>query len=84
MISKILRMTASWCGPCKQLAKTLETADLGFPIEVVDIDVYPEVAQEHNVRSVPTLIALDENGKTIGTLIGLKSTDQIRDWIVAI
>ena len=45
-MKRILRFTASWCGPCKSMAMNLETANLGFPIEVVDIDAHPDVAQE--------------------------------------
>ena len=80
MISKVLRMTASYCNPCKQMAKNLEAATLSVPIEVVDIEVFPDVAQQYGVRSIPTLIALDENENVVGTLIGLKSLDQIKDW----
>ena len=55
-MKRILRFTASWCGPCKSMAMNLETANLGFPIEVVDIDTHPEIAQEYGIRSVPTLV----------------------------
>ena len=37
-MKKIVRFTASWCGPCKMLAKTLEEVESKLPIEVVDID----------------------------------------------
>ena len=58
-MKRILRFTASWCGPCKSMAMNLETANLGFPIEVVDIDAHPEVAAEYGIRSVPTLVLMD-------------------------
>ncbi len=45
-MKKIVRFTASWCGPCKMLAKTLEEVDSKLPIEVVDIDIHPEIAAE--------------------------------------
>ena len=60
-MKRILRFTASWCGPCKSLAMNLENANLGLPIEVVDIDIHSDVAQEYGIRSVPTLVMLDEN-----------------------
>ena len=60
-MKRILRFTASWCGPCKSMAMNLETANLGFPIEVVDIDTHPDVAAEYGIRSVPTLVLMDEN-----------------------
>ena len=32
---KVLRFTASWCQPCKMLAKTLEDVDTQIPIDIV-------------------------------------------------
>ena len=82
-MKRILRFTASWCGPCQGLAKglamNLETAGLDLPIEVIDIDVHPDVAQEYGVRSVPTLVMLDENTE-IKRLIGSRTVNQLQEW----
>ena len=78
-MKRILRFTASWCGPCKSLAMNLETANLGLPIEVVDIDIHSDVAQEYGIRSVPTLVMLDENLET-KRLIGSKTVNQLQEW----
>lgn len=80
-MKKILRFTATWCGPCKMLAATLEGADLGLPIEVVDIDVLPEVARDFGVRGVPTLVMVDENGAEIKRQVGLVSITQLQEWV---
>lgn len=77
---KIIRFTASWCNPCKMLAKNLETANLGHPIEVVDIDVHPELAQEYSIRSVPTLVLLADDGSVQKTSIGVKTTKELEAW----
>lgn len=61
MSKRVLRFTASWCQPCKMLARTLEDVNTGVPIEVVDIDVHPEVATDYGIRGVPTLVMLDGN-----------------------
>lgn len=73
---KIYRFTSSNCVPCHRLAKTLETADLGVEIEVVDIDVFPDVAQSYMVRSVPTLVALGDDGTVLGSSVGMKSAER--------
>lgn len=75
---KILRFTASWCQPCKALAKNLEEAKLDIPIEVVDIDVFEDVAIDHAIRSVPTLILKGDNGDK--RLVGVHTPQQIREW----
>lgn len=75
---KLLRFTAAWCQPCKTLAKNLEAANLNIPIEVVDIDVFVEVAMEYSVRSVPTLILQTDKGEK--RLVGVHTPQQIKDW----
>lgn len=80
-MKKILRFTASWCQPCKSLAKNLEEAKLDIPIEVIDIDVHDDVAIAHGIRSVPTLILEDDtDGTKEKKLIGVHTPQQIRDW----
>jgi thioredoxin-like negative regulator of GroEL len=78
-MKRILRFTASWCGPCQGLAMNLETASLNLPIEVIDIDIHNDVAQEYGVRSVPTLVMLDENTE-IKRLIGSRTVNQLQEW----
>jgi len=78
-MKKVLRFTASWCGPCKMLAKNLEIAGLNLPIEVVDIDVHNEVAQEYGIRGVPTLVMLDENIE-VKRMVGVKTVNELQEW----
>jgi thioredoxin 1 len=78
-MKRILRFTASWCGPCKSLAMNLESAGLNLPIEVVDIDVHDNLAREYGIRSVPTLVMLDENIE-IKRLIGSKTVNELQEW----
>ena len=79
-MKRIIRFTASWCGPCKSMAMNLEAANLGLPIEVVDIDIHPDVAAEYGVRSVPTLILLDENMQ-MDRITGTKTVNQLQEWV---
>ena len=77
-MKKIFRFTASWCQPCKALAKNLEMANLNIPIEVIDIDVFDDVAMEYSIRSVPTLILME--GANQNRLVGVHTPDQIKEW----
>lgn len=78
-MKRILRFTASWCGPCKSLAMNLENANLSLPVEVIDIDIQGDIAQEYGIRSVPTLVMLDENIE-IKRIIGSKTVNQLQEW----
>ena len=61
------------------MAENLERADLKIPIEVIDIDVKEDIANEYGIRSVPCLVMLDENIE-IKRLVGSKPAGQLREW----
>ena len=81
-MKRILRFTASWCQPCKVLAKNLEAVNNvhNVPIEVVDIDVHQDVAMDYGIRSVPTLIMKDGNVE-IKRFSGVRSLKELESWI---
>ena len=78
-MKRILRFTASWCEPCKTLSMNLESANIELPIEVVDIDVHDDLAKEYGIRSVPTLVMLDENIE-VKRMIGSKTVKELQEW----
>lgn len=79
-MKKVLRFTASWCQPCKMLAKNLESVNTKTEIEVVDIDEKQDMAREYNIRGVPTLVML-EDGKETKRQVGVPSLKQLEDWL---
>ena len=76
---KIIRFTAEWCQPCKMLSKQLETMELNLPIDVIDIDKDPEIAIEYGIRSVPTLVLMEDN-EVRSKIVGLKTPSEIKQW----
>lgn len=62
------------------MALQLENIKSEIPIEVVDIDVDPEIAIEYAVRSVPTLVMMDD-GQIIKKLVGVKTPTELGRWI---
>jgi len=81
-MKKVIRFTASWCQPCKMLAKTLEDVQTNLPIEVVDIDKDSDVAIEYGIRGVPTLVMV-EDGTVLKRLVGMQNTKQLQEWFNA-
>jgi len=78
---KILRFTASWCEPCKALSKTIDRIDTEVPIQVIDIDDQPELAQHFNIRSVPTLVKIDEDKKEVERTVGMATQSDLDKFI---
>ena len=79
-MKKIIRFTASWCAPCKALAAVLDKIETNVPIEVVDIDEQTDLAAEFGIRTVPTLVLMEDNVAT-KRIIGLKSKQEIEAFI---
>jgi thioredoxin 1 len=56
----LVDFTATWCGPCKQLAPIVEKIADDFQGKVkvgkLDIDEAPQITAKYGVRSVPTCI----------------------------
>ena len=69
---KILKFYASWCQPCKALTQFLEAnKDLvPYPIEEIDIEKDMDLAIKYGVRSVPTMVFLDDNNEVIRKNVG--------------
>ena len=75
MVTKILKFSAEWCGPCRRLKENLK--DMDFPMDEINIDENPEMVEEYNIISIPTLIYLDENGKTVYRSVGIVTKESI-------
>jgi thioredoxin 1 len=80
-MKKVIRFTASWCQPCKAMASILEEIDTIIPIEVVDIDAQQDVAIEYGIRSVPTLVKIDNNGNVAGKLVGVRAKNLVEEFL---
>lgn len=59
---KYLLATATWCGPCQALKKQLEKENLIGKITVVDIDEDREFNKTYEVKTVPQLIVVNDEG----------------------
>lgn len=68
----VIDCMADWCGPCKMLLPKLhDMADRYSSVVFiqVNIDTSPDVAEEYDVMSLPTVFFFKNQGK-IGEVIG--------------
>ena len=78
MVKNIIKLSASWCQPCKVFATTFhnvekmeEYKDITFKDVDIEEDEEGEVlAAKYQVRSVPTTLLLDENDNLIYKISG--------------
>ena len=62
--------SATWCGPCKAFKPVIQEAvSEGYNIEQIDIDSNQDAAVEYGVRSVPTVVIL-QNGTEVDRIVG--------------
>lgn len=75
---------ATWCGPCRALAPTLETvaSEQSGKVKVckVDVDQNPTVAAKYGIRSIPTILFF-KNGQKVEQLVGNVAKGAIEEVI---
>jgi len=72
---------ADWCGPCKTQDPILEDLEEEWPdieFEKIDVDVEQDVANEYQVRSLPTLVIENDDG-IVERFIGVTQAEDIEE-----
>ena len=71
-MKQYLYFSAPWCGPCRMLGPVMERVNNTIPVQKVNIEEQSALAQQYNVRNIPTVVLL-ENGQEVKRIIGAKS-----------
>lgn len=75
---KLYKFFATWCGPCRVLSTRLE----GFKacdVEELDIDDEKsyKLAAKFGIRSVPTMVLINDEGKELKRWVGLQDAKEV-------
>jgi thioredoxin len=79
----IVDLWAPWCGPCRSMAPAFEQAARELKgralLVKVDTDANPHTAARFQVRSIPTLLKLQQ-GREVARISGAMPAAQIVRW----
>ena len=74
---------APWCGPCRMQAPVLEKfveENPAVKVVKVNVDDNQELAMEHNISSIPTLLVF-KNGEAVNFAVGLQSKTALEELV---
>ena len=75
---------AEWCGPCKQIAPSLEeiSKEMGDKLTVakVNIDETPQTPTQYGVRGIPTLMIF-KGGQVAAMKVGALPKSKLVEWV---
>ncbi len=83
----LLYFTASWCGPCQQMARTTwadahvaAATEQVIPVKI-DVDRFPKIAEEHQVQAIPTMIVVNADAVPTARSTGYLDAQQFVAWL---
>jgi thioredoxin 1 len=75
---------AEWCGPCKQMAPTIDTVaaeyDGKLKVGKLDVDSNGNTAMRYNIRGIPTLLLFKE-GRVVEQRIGAVGKSEVQKML---
>ena len=73
---------AEWCGPCKQIAPTVNAIAAEYEgkatVGKVNVDHHPSIASEYGIRSIPSLLIFSQ-GKVQQQIVGAVGKGELSD-----
>lgn len=77
---KVLKIYSETCGPCRVLEKNLQAAGISHENVDVDSEQGEELVSKYEVRTVPTLILVDDEGNVVKRHSGLLGVQELKEF----
>ena len=75
-MAKLIKLYADWCNPCKDLETMLKDNNIEHESVNIDSPEGEDLSLKYNVRAIPTMLVLDENGNLLRKMTGLPATPE--------
>ena len=74
---KYLYFSAPWCGPCRMFGPVMERVSTNILVQKIDVDKQSDLAMKYSVRTIPTVILVDNNGKEYARQTGVQTEQML-------
>jgi len=75
---------ATWCGPCKSLAATIDELSADFDgkavVGKIDVDANSDAAAHFGVRGIPTVLVF-KDGEVVDQLVGVHTKSKYSELL---
>ena len=75
-MAKLIKLYADWCNPCKVLETMLKDNNIEHESVNIDSPDGEDLSLKYNVKAIPTMLVLDENGNLLRKMTGLPATPE--------
>lgn len=79
---KLIKIYSKTCGPCKVLEKNLKESGVKYDNVDITSKEGETLVEQYNIRTVPTLLLIDDNGSIIKKHIGILNVEDIKSFII--
>ena len=80
MVTKIYKVGAEWCGPCRQLKQELKDFNL-VPIIEIDADENETFCEKYNIKNIPVLLLCNKEDDVVYRHVGFISKKELEEKI---
>lgn len=81
-MNTLIKFSSKTCAPCKELDKVISDTPLGCILyKSINYEDEPQTFKEYNIRTVPTLVITNEEGREIMRSAGVLTSSELQRFV---